>query len=85
MTPIELLPGFTDRRVTTADGVEIHAKVGGLGPALLLLHGHPQTLSTWHCVAPAPAGEGAALPADRPLKGGTFRRRGRACGVHGRP
>jgi haloacetate dehalogenase len=26
--------------------------VGGQGPALLLLHGHPQTLAIWHKVAP---------------------------------
>ena len=31
----------------------IHGVVGGAGPALLLLHGYPQTHAMWHKVAPA--------------------------------
>ncbi len=31
----------------------IHTRVGGGGPPLLLLHGHPQTHAMWHLVAPA--------------------------------
>jgi haloacetate dehalogenase len=34
------------------DGTRIHAKVGGDGPAVLLLHGYPQTHVMWHRVAP---------------------------------
>lgn len=34
------------------DGVRLHAKVGGSGPPLLLLHGYPQTHVMWHRVAP---------------------------------
>jgi haloacetate dehalogenase len=60
----ELFPGFADRHVTTADGVDIHAKVGGRGPPLLLLHGHPQTLSIWHRVAPALADHFTVVAAD---------------------
>ncbi|KQR76453.1 alpha/beta hydrolase [Burkholderia sp. Leaf177] len=37
----------------TVDGVKIKAITGGAGPALLLLHGHPQTHVIWHKVAPA--------------------------------
>ena len=33
-------------------GVDIHARRAGSGPALLLLHGHPQTHAMWHRVAP---------------------------------
>ncbi len=33
--------------------VTIHGRVGGTGPALLLLHGHPQTHVMWHRVADA--------------------------------
>ena len=44
-------PGFSPRRVTTDEGVEINALVGGSGPPLLVLHGHPQTHVIWHRVA----------------------------------
>jgi haloacetate dehalogenase len=33
------------------NGVEIACRIGGSGPALLLLHGHPQTHAIWHKVA----------------------------------
>jgi haloacetate dehalogenase len=33
------------------DGIGIHGRVGGEGPPLLLLHGHPQTHVIWHRVA----------------------------------
>lgn len=47
----KLLPGFRQQRIRTS-GAEINAVVGGSGPPLLLLHGHPQTLVCWHKVAP---------------------------------
>lgn len=47
----DLFPGFAERRVTTAPGVEIFARTGGAGPPLLLLHGYPQTHACWHKVA----------------------------------
>jgi haloacetate dehalogenase len=49
--PADLMPGFAMRRFRT-DGAEIHAAVGGEGPPLLLLHGNPLTLVSWHKVAP---------------------------------
>jgi len=49
--PADLMPGFEKRRFRT-DGAEIHAAVGGEGPPLLLLHGNPLTLVSWHNVAP---------------------------------
>ncbi|WP_343591964.1 alpha/beta hydrolase [Paracidovorax wautersii] len=47
-----LFPGFAAHDLTVAPGVKIHAAVGGSGPALLVLHGHPQTHAIWHKVAP---------------------------------
>jgi haloacetate dehalogenase len=49
----ELYPAFERLDVETDAGVTIHARVGGDGPPLLLLHGHPQTHAIWHKVAPA--------------------------------
>ena len=48
-----LFPGFASELVRTA-GCDIHAVVGPRrdGPALLLLHGYPQTHAIWHKVAP---------------------------------
>jgi haloacetate dehalogenase len=34
------------------NGVQLHSRVGGEGPPLLLLHGHPQSMAMWHRVAP---------------------------------
>jgi len=47
-----LFPGFAQHDVATDEGVRIHAVTGGQGPALLLLHGHPQTHALWHKVTP---------------------------------
>ena len=48
----DLLPGFEHRLVTVGEGIQIAASVGGSGPPLLLLHGHPQTRAIWHRVVP---------------------------------
>ncbi|WP_333756616.1 alpha/beta fold hydrolase [Streptomyces sp. IBSBF 3352] len=49
MTPV--IPGFDQHRVPVADGVALHAAVGGSGPAVVLLHGFPQTHLMWRHVA----------------------------------
>lgn len=47
----ELFPGF-ERHEIEIDGLKLHARVGGSGPALLCLHGYPQTHACWHKIAP---------------------------------
>lgn len=47
-----LFAGFERRTIETDRDVRIHAVVGGDGPPLLLLHGHPQTHAIWHRIAP---------------------------------
>ncbi|MDG2406650.1 MAG: alpha/beta hydrolase [Paracoccaceae bacterium] len=42
---------FESRRIKTQK-TEINLKIGGRGPALLLLHGYPQTHIMWHKIAP---------------------------------
>ncbi|MFG2003907.1 alpha/beta fold hydrolase [Spirillospora sp. NPDC048911] len=46
------IAGF-DERTIRVDGVDLHVSSAGEGPALLLLHGFPQTHLTWRHVAPA--------------------------------
>jgi haloacetate dehalogenase len=46
------------------DGVRIKAMQGGNGPALLLLHGHPQTHAIWHKVVPTLAKHFTIVAAD---------------------
>ena len=48
----DLFPGFESHRIRTAPGMHLPVRVGGNGPPLLLLHGHPQTHAIWHRVAP---------------------------------
>lgn len=48
----DLFPRFQRRDIATDEGVTIRTAVGGNGPPLLLLHGHPQTQAIWHKVAP---------------------------------
>ncbi|WP_131105084.1 alpha/beta fold hydrolase [Ornithinimicrobium sufpigmenti] len=38
--------------VDVGDGVALRLRQGGEGPAVILLHGHPRTHTTWHRVAP---------------------------------
>lgn len=49
----ELFPGFEHRHIEVGNDMHIAASIGGSGPPLLLLHGHPQTRAIWHRVAPA--------------------------------
>lgn len=49
----ELFPGFEHRHIDVGNNIHIAASIGGSGPPLLLLHGHPQTRAIWHRVAPA--------------------------------
>ena len=58
-----LFPGFEHRRIEVS-GASINAVCGGRGPALLLLHGYPQTHCIWHRVAPRLARQFTVVAAD---------------------
>ena len=47
-----MFDGFAEERVGVGPGVTIRVRHGGDGPAVVLLHGHPRTHTTWHRVAP---------------------------------
>lgn len=46
-----MIENFTYHRVPVADGVSLSTAVGGAGPAVVLLHGFPQTHLMWRHVA----------------------------------
>jgi haloacetate dehalogenase len=46
-----LFPGFEAKWLDGDEG-RIFARVGGSGPALVLIHGFPQTHAMWHRIAP---------------------------------
>ncbi|ONK12435.1 alpha/beta hydrolase [Streptomyces sp. MP131-18] len=62
MTPV--IEGFDRLRVPVAEGVSLHAAVGGSGPPLVLLHGFPQTHLMWRHVAPALAADHTVICPD---------------------
>ena len=61
---VQFFPGFETRRIDVGDGIEIPCVIGGSGPPLLLLHGHPQTHAIWHRVAPALAAAHTVVATD---------------------
>lgn len=46
-----MFEGFGLERIELAEAT-LRVRIGGSGPPLLLLHGHPRTHATWHRVAP---------------------------------
>lgn len=62
--PAPFFEGFRRLDIAVGDGLTIRAAVGGEGPPLLLLHGHPQTHITWRKVAPGLAGRFTVVAAD---------------------
>jgi len=46
-----MFEGFTARRIQVAEDVRLRVRVGGDGPPVVLLHGHPRTHTTWHAAA----------------------------------
>ena len=69
---VTLFAGFETVELGTPRGV-IHARVGGEGPPLLLLHGFPQTHLMWHPVAARLASSHTVVAADLPGYGASFR------------
>jgi pimeloyl-ACP methyl ester carboxylesterase len=60
--------GFADTftsRYVNANGVRLHAVIGGNGPPLLLVHGWPQTWYQWRLVMPALARDFTVIAVDQ--------------------
>jgi haloacetate dehalogenase len=62
--------GFDLSYVDVGD-VTLRVRVGGAGPPVLLLHGHPQTHAMWHLVAPRLAERHTVVAADLRGYGGS--------------
>jgi pimeloyl-ACP methyl ester carboxylesterase len=63
-----LPPGFTKTftsRYVDANGLRMHAVIGGEGPPLLLIHGWPQTWYAWRLVMPALARDFRVIAVDQ--------------------
>lgn len=60
-----MFDGFTMERLAVGE-LTLRARVGGSGPPLLLLHGHPQTHVMWHRVAPKLAEAFTVIAPDLP-------------------
>ena len=58
-----MFAGF-EKQTRRVNGVDIAYRMGGNGPALLLLHGHPQTHMIWHKVAGTLAQHFTVIAAD---------------------
>ncbi|HSK36138.1 MAG TPA: alpha/beta fold hydrolase, partial [Actinomycetota bacterium] len=67
-----MFEGFSSRTVA-AEEADIHLRLGGAGPPLLLLHGYPQTSAMWHRVAPGLAERFTVVAADLRGYGGSAR------------
>ncbi len=52
-----MFEGFTLTSVVR-DDLRVRYRIGGAGPPVVLLHGHPRTHTTWHRVAPIIAAAG---------------------------
>jgi haloacetate dehalogenase len=49
--------GFRDEVIDLSEA-RLRVRFGGDGPPVLLVHGHPRTVATWHRVAPRLAAAG---------------------------
>jgi haloacetate dehalogenase len=72
---MKLFPGFTQRKIRTSQAT-INLVEGGSGPAVLLLHGYPETHAMWHRVAPALARDYTVVCADLRGYGGSSKPKG---------
>jgi haloacetate dehalogenase len=59
-----MFEGFEHLNVQVEDGITIHARRGGSGSPVLLLHGYPQTHVMWHKIAMQLAAHHTVVAAD---------------------
>ena len=72
---MNLFKNFKNKKIRTT-GATINLVTGGSGPAVLLLHGYPETHAMWHKVAPALARDYTVVCADLRGYGGSSKPKG---------
>lgn len=72
MDAADFFSGFELTSVALPQG-RVRLRVGGAGPALLLLHGDPQTHAMWHAIAPRLARHFTIVCPDLRGHGGSFK------------
>ena len=65
------IPGGFTEKTARVNGVTLNYATGGTGPALVLLHGYPQTWYMWRKVMPALAGHYTVIAPDLRGSGGS--------------
>ena len=60
---MSLFAGFKEKRIQVSEA-RINLVTGGNGPAVLMLHGYPETHAMWHKVAPKLARDYTVVCAD---------------------
>jgi pimeloyl-ACP methyl ester carboxylesterase len=65
--------GAAATEALSTEGAVLHSVIGGSGPALVLLHGWPQTWWAWHRVMPALAERFTVIAVDLPGLGDSSR------------
>ena len=65
------IPGGFTEKTARVNGVTLNYAAGGTGPALVLLHGYPQTWYMWRKVMPALAGHYTVIAPDLRGSGGS--------------
>lgn len=68
-----MFESFETRRIDLPGDRHLQARIGGCGPVLLLLHGHPQTHVMWHRVAEQLAARHTVVAMDLPGYGNSYR------------
>src|SRR6202158_5450705 len=62
--------GFTEK-TARVNGVTLNYAIGGTGPAVVLMHGYPQSWYMWRKVMPAPAEQSTVIAPDLRGSGGS--------------
>src|SRR6266700_8085983 len=65
------IPGGFTEKTARVNGVTLNYATGGTGPAVVLLHGYPQTWYMWRKVMPALAGQYTVIAPDLRGSGGS--------------